>query len=658
MRPVLVGLLVPLLLGGVAEVGERSIVITGRVADSRSGAALDLATIVVEPGNLGATTTAAGEYALTVGEALRGRTVTVMARRIGFTAQRRQVPLTGDTVRVDFALVQDVNRLQELVVTGAADATAVRIEQGEREQVAAMPPARLGVQTYSPAGGNPGIVVRGAHSIAAKGEAPPHRRNDPGWNTEAYDRIEDNRFLSVESSPLSTFSIDVDRAAYGNVRRFITRGQEPPKDAVRIEEMINYFRYDAPRPSREHPFSVVTEVMEAPWREGHKLVRIGLHAPEIDTRELPPSNLVFLIDVSGSMQPANKLPLVKQSFRMLVDQLREQDRVAIVVYAGAAEVVLPSTSGAHKDRIRSAIDRLEAGGSTAGGQGLKLAYHIASENHVEGGNNRVILASDGDFNVGVSSDGEMVRLVEERRAQGTFLTVLGFGMGNYKDSKLEKISNAGNGNYAYVDDLTEAKKVLVTEFGGTLFTVAKDVKLQVEFNPARVQAYRLIGYENRLLRDEDFDDDAKDAGEIGAGHSVTALYEIVSVGVRSDALVGGDDGLRYQRTSVRRGAARSPEMMFVKIRYKKPDGLESRLFDHAVVDRGARPSSDFRFAASVAAFGMILRDSEHRGTATIHDVLTMAEQSVGEDEEGYRGEFIQMVTKYARMEVAEGRSRE
>ena len=655
MRLVLVGLLVPLLLGRSAEIGERSIVIAGYVSESASGRALEGAQVLVEQMNVAATTTDAGRYTLSLAEGLRGQRVTVIARRIGFAIERREVELIGDTVRVDFALAMETIRLQDSVVTatGTTEGRLSRVEVAAPPEPQGLGAQTSGARTYGADAAAGAIRIRTGGSLGGVEQSHPGRRfHDPGWNTEAYDRIEDNRFLSVETSPLSTFSIDVDRAAYGNVRRFITRGQRPPKDAVRIEEMINYFTYDAPRPSRGHPFAIATEVMDAPWREGHKLVRIGLHAPDIDARELPPSNLVFLIDVSGSMQPANKLPLVKQSFRMLVQQLRPRDRVAIVVYAGAAGVVLPSTSGSHKERILSAIDRLEAGGSTAGGQGLRLAYRIAREHHIDGGNNRVILATDGDFNVGVSSDAEMVRLVEQHREQGTFLTVLGYGMGNYKDSKLEKISNAGNGNYAYVDDLLEAKKVLVAEFGGTLFTVAKDVKLQVEFNPARVAAYRLIGYENRLLRDEDFDDDTKDAGEMGAGHSVTALYEVVPVGVRSDVVTGGD--LRYQRTQVRRDAARSPELLYVKIRYKEPDGLESRLFDHAVLDRGSRPSHDFRFAASVAAFGMILRDSEHRGTATIDDVLALAERSLGEDEEGYRAEFVRMVKHYSRMEIAEG----
>jgi Ca-activated chloride channel family protein len=389
------------------------------------------------------------------------------------------------------------------------------------------------------------------------------------WNTEAYDRIYGNAFLAVAANPLSTFSIDVDRASYSNVRRFILGGQLPPKDAVRIEELINYFTYDYPQPVGDDPFSVTTELMTTPWNAQHKLVRIGLQGERIDSEQLPPSNLVFLIDVSGSMSSANKLPLLKSAFRLLVNELREDDRVAIVVYAGAAGLVLPPTSGDQKDRILDAIGALEAGGSTAGGAGLTLAYRQAMESFLVEGNNRVILATDGDFNVGPSSDAEMVRLIEERRDSGVFLTVLGFGTGNLKDSKMEKLADKGNGNYAYIDNLLEAKKVLVSELGGTLFTIAKDVKIQVEFNPEKVFAYRLIGYENRLLRNEDFADDTKDAGEIGAAHSVTALYEIVPVGAEATVEIQGLDSLRYQTVTRAPADRGDSELLFVKVRYKQ-----------------------------------------------------------------------------------------
>ncbi len=477
-------------------------------------------------------------------------------------------------------------------------------------------------------------------------------RYNPNFNTEAYDHIVENVFLGVAANPLSTFSIDVDRASYSNVRRFINQGQRPPKDAVRIEELINYFTYDYPDPDGDHPFSITTEVTDAPWNPIHKLVRIGIQGERVDTRDLPPSNLVFLLDVSGSMQSPDKLPLLKASFRMLVNELRPQDRVAIVVYAGAAGLVLPSTPGDEKGKILDAIEALEAGGSTAGGAGIVLAYKVAHENHIDGGNNRVILATDGDFNVGASSDAEMVRLIEEKRGQGTFLTVLGFGTGNLKDSKMEKLADHGNGNFAYIDNLMEARKVLVSEIGGTLLTIAKDVKIQVEFNPTRVQAYRLIGYENRLLANEDFNDDRKDAGELGAGHSVTALYEVIPVGVASRFEIRGVDSLRYQAPGKLAPTAVSPELLFVRLRYKDPDGTESRLIEQPVLDVRDEASTDLRFAAAVAGFGMILRESEYCGNDwTLADVLRLARSATGEDVEGYRAEFIRLVEAVNSMEL-------
>ena len=635
MRPVFVGLLLPLVMGASGVVPQRAVVFTGEVKDGSSGNGISGAQVSVRGATLSTVTDNAGRYVLSVASASRGDSVELVARRLGYSPVVLTAVVSRDTVRVDFSLAPSTLRLEEVVVLKGAAAAGL--------YDAASGIGRRAVQTWARPGATPPTGER------------RYRVADSLWNTESYDRITENPFLAVGSNPLSTFSIDVDRASYSNVRRFITNGQRPPKDAVRVEEMINYFSYGAPAPARGEPFAIVTEVAQAPWQPEHRLVRIALHAPRIDTRELPASNIVFLLDVSGSMQSPNKLPLVKQSMRLLVDQLREQDRVAIVVYAGSAGLVLPSTSGAERDRIMDAIEGLEAGGSTAGGQGLRLAYKVAREHHIRGGNNRVILATDGDFNVGASSDAEMVRLVEEHRAQGTFLTALGYGMGNYKDSKLEKLSNAGNGNYAYIDDLMEAKKVLVAEFGGTLFTVAKDVKLQVEFNPAHVVAYRLIGYENRLLRDEDFDNDAKDAGEIGAGHSVTALYEVIPVGASTAKSVRVVGDLRYRQTTVQSSAGRNAELAHVKIRYKAPDGDASRLLERAVLDRAAAPSADLGFAASVAAFGMILRDSEHKGNATLDDVLRLAEQHRGQDREGYRAEFIRMVSQYSRMEVADGK---
>ena len=486
--------------------------------------------------------------------------------------------------------------------------------------------------------------------------APPppqaaRARADTGrFDREGYRHIEENDFLDVASAPLSTFAIDVDAASYGNVRRILREGRLPPRDAVRIEELVNYFEYDYADPTGEHPFSVTTEVGAAPWNPEHRLVHVGLQGKRMERRELPPGNLVFLIDVSGSMNQPDKLPLVKESLRMLVRQLRPQDRVSIVVYAGAAGLVLRATPGNERERIVRAIEGLEAGGSTAGGRGIVLAYETARASFIEGGNNRVILATDGDFNVGVSSDGELVRLIEGQRDQGIFLTVLGFGTGNYQDAKMEQLADHGNGNYAYVDGPAEARKVLVREMGGTLLTIAKDVKVQVEFNPARVRAYRLIGYENRLLAAQDFNDDRKDAGELGAGHSVTALYEVVPVGARTD--VRGTDPLRYQEVRPAPGAAASDELMTVKLRYQPPQGGQSWLIEQPVRDRGlelARTSDDFRFAAAVAQWGMLLRDSRHRGTSTWAGAAELARGAMGHDEHGYRAEFLRLVSESQRL---------
>ena len=405
--------------------------------------------------------------------------------------------------------------------------------------------------------------------------------------------------------------------------------------------MINYFDYDYPQPQSQHPFAIHTEVAQAPWNTQHQLVHFGIQGKTIPVTSLPPSNLVFLIDVSGSMDAPNKLPLVKQSFGMLVDQLRAQDRVAIVVYAGAAGTVLEPTPGSEKVKIVNAIDRLEAGGSTAGGAGLRLAYALAAEHFSQNGNNRVIIATDGDFNVGESSDHAMEKLITSKRDQGIFLTVLGYGMGNYKDSKLETLADKGNGNYAYIDNITEARKTLVSEFGGTLFTIAKDVKIQVEFNPAKVKAYRLIGYENRLLNREDFNNDKKDAGEIGSGHTVTALYEIIPAGVKSEFF--DIDPLKYQPERLKTPKENSSELLTIKVRYKKPDGHSSILMTRSLPDEQKNvdaASENFRWAASVAAFGMMLRESPYVRGYSYEDVVALAQTARGKDVEGYRAEFV------------------
>ncbi len=503
-----------------------------------------------------------------------------------------------------------------------------------------------------PSGHNPAspmVVTRASQGAAVDAEAPPPLSQEAQkgrFNTESYDRIYENPFLAAAKTPLSTFAIDVDTASYSNVRRFLTRGRLPPAGAVRVEELINYFTYAYPQPAGQTPFSTTAEVSACPWNSKHRLVHIGLQGRRIAKKQMPPRNLVFLLDVSGSMSSPNKLPLLKAALRLLVGQLTEQDRVAMVVYAGSSGLVLPSTPGNQREKILSALGRLQAGGSTNGGAGIQLAYKVARESFRQGGINRVILATDGDFNVGNTSQSGLVRLIEKERQSGVFLTALGFGMGNYKDSTMEKLANKGNGNYAYIDTINEARKVLVNEAGATLVTIAKDVKIQVEFNPARVSAYRLIGYENRLLRARDFNDDKKDAGEIGAGHSVTALYEVVPAGVKAPA-AGKIDKLKYQKPSLS-AASSSGELLTLKLRYKKPDGDTSKLLTTTVTDdRQAAASTSLRFSSAVAAFGMLLRGSRHKGDASFAMVKKLAAAAVGPDKHGYRAEFLKLVDRAA-----------
>ncbi len=469
--------------------------------------------------------------------------------------------------------------------------------------------------------------------------------NPDDFNTEQYKAIVENNFKSPMKDPLSTFSVDVDTASYANMRRFLMDDMLPPVDAVRIEEMINYFTYKYPQPNDTQPFSVNTEVAVCPWNPEHRLMLVGLQGKTVDMKNLPPANLVFLLDVSGSMRSPDKLPLLQKAFAALVEQLRPQDKVSIVVYAGASGVVLDSVAGDQKQKILEALEGLRAGGSTAGAAGIQKAYALAKANMVKGGNNRVILATDGDFNVGVSNEGDLVKLIEEKRKDGIFLTVLGFGRGNIKDNTMELLADKGNGNYAYIDSILEAKKVLVTQMGGTLFTIAKDVKLQIEFNPAKVKEYRLIGYENRVMATEDFDNDKKDAGDIGAGHTVTAIYEIVPVTTAADPKAGE---LRYSTTQVKPEAASSPELANVKLRYKHPKEDTSLLIAHAVKEAKAafeQASDNLRWAASVAEFGMLIRKSEHKGKASYKAVLEQCRGAKGEDKNGYRAEFIQLVER-------------
>ncbi len=503
---------------------------------------------------------------------------------------------------------------------------------------------------------------------------PPPNTN--AYHTESYDFIKENKFTQVLNEPRSTFSIDVDKAAYSNVRRFIHNIPEnvfqaaltdhhtaetispqnnsnnnspyhlPPKDAVRIEEMINYFEYDYPA-AKDHPIGVHTEMDICPWNADHHLLHIALQGKELEQKDIPPHNLVFLLDVSGSMNHPNKLPLLRKAFKLLVEHLREEDKISIVVYAGAAGMVLPPTSGKNKSQIIAALDQLKAGGSTAGGKGLELAYQLAKEHFQAKGNNRIILATDGDFNIGPSSDAAMIRLIESHRDEGIYITTLGFGMGNYKDDKLEKIAQYGNGNYAYIDNFNEARKVLVTEGLGTLFTIAKDVKIQIEFNPAKVKAYRLVGYENRLLEDADFEDDKVDAGEIGVGHSVTALYEVILAdgkGFRRKS-----NPLKYQQTNIKTDAFSSKELAMVQLRYKLPADTTSQLIQKNILVKDMGKITDnFRFASAVAAFGLLLRDSEHKGTANYTQVLEQAKGALGKDKEAYRREFLILVEKVKR----------
>ena len=590
--------------------------ITGTVTSAEDGRALSGVSVVLKGTANGTATDAKGKYSIAVPPS--GGTLVFSC--VGLKTKEIKIG-TGSILNVTMA--PDVTQLSEVVTTGR--------NRGLKKDKSAM--GAKHEAEYAPS--------------ISHAYVPNDMYQQPQYNTEEYDAISENIFHEALRNPLSTFSIDVDAASYSNMRRFINNGQRPPKDAVRIEEMVNYFDYDYTQPTGEHPFNIITEISTAPWNAQHKLVHIGLQGKKIPTENLPPSNLVFLIDVSGSMDQPNKLPLLKSSFKMLVNELRQQDHVAIVVYAGAAGLVLEPTSGSEKKKIMEALDNLEAGGSTAGGAGIKLAYAVAKQHFKAGGNNRVILATDGDFNVGESSNGGMERLIEEKRKEGVFLTVLGFGMGNYKDSKMEILSDKGNGNYAYIDNITEAQKVLVNEFGGTLFTIAKDVKLQIEFNPSKVKAYRLIGYENRMLKSEDFNNDKKDAGELGSGHTVTALYEIIPVGVESEFLK--IDELKYQTTKIDPAASKSKELMTVKFRYKKPDEDVSKLIVHPLVDNQvalSKTSDDFRWSASVAAFGMLLRESEYIKNFSYDQVVQLAQGSKGIDKEGYRIEFINMAKSF------------
>ncbi len=589
--------------------------ITGIVTSASDGSALPGVTVILKGTTTATSTDYSGAYKITVPSSGG----ILIFSFIGFKSKEIKI---GKTNTLNAELEYEVHQLSEVVVVGYS----VKSRKSVTGSVS---------------------VIDSKTSMPQAIYAERDDYQEAEWNTEEYNTIHENIFHDAIKDPLSTFSIDVDAASYSNIRRFINNGSRPPKDAVRIEEMVNYFDYDYDQPEGKDPFAVITEISTAPWNSKHKLVHIGLQGKRIPTENLPASNLVFLIDVSGSMDEQNKLPLLKSSLKMLVEELRPQDHVAIVVYAGAAGLVLEPTAGSDKKKIIEALDRLEAGGSTAGGAGINLAYATALEHFKQGGNNRVILATDGDFNVGESSDESMERLIESKRKDGIFLTVLGYGMGNYKDSKMEILADKGNGNYAYIDNITEARKVLVNEFGGTLFTIAKDVKLQIEFNPSHVKAYRLIGYENRMLKSEDFNNDKKDAGELGSGHTVTALYEIIPVGVESEFFK--IDELKYQTSKIDPAAKQSDELMTIKLRYKKPDEDSSKLIVHPLKDTNfmlSKTSDNFRWSAAVAGFGMLLRESEYSKDFTYDDIARLAQGSRGEDKEGYRIEFINMVKSF------------
>ncbi len=579
----------------------------------------------------------------------------IQASRVGF--KPNQVPVRaeeGKTKQVQLALQVAGDRQAMGQVIDPGGHLSYLVDEGVNARTVTSPPtSNPAKDSKGVVGGVAGGVVGGVVGGIFKNEVPQSYairggKEEEQFNTEAYDYQADNEMTAVAKDPLSTFSIDVDTASYSNVRRFLREGQLPPPDAVRIEEMINYFPYDYEPPHDRTPFAVATEVAQAPWALDHRLVRIALKGRELPPNERPDTNLVFLLDVSGSMDSPVKLPLVKQAMRLLVDKLENRDRVAIVVYAGSSGLVLPSTSGGDKQRILDAIEQLEAGGSTNGAAGIQLAYREALANFKRNGINRVILATDGDFNVGTTNQGELVRLVQEEAAKGIYLTALGFGMGNYKDSMLEKLADKGNGNYAYIDSVDEARKVLVEQVGGTLVTIAKDVKIQVEFNPLEVTAYRLIGYENRVMAHQDFDNDRKDAGEIGAGHTVTALYEVVPAGVPVDLPEG--DPLKYQRKTP--AATPRGELLTVKLRYKLPNEEASRKLEVPVVDSMQvfnQASDDFRFAAAVAGFGMILRNSPFKGTATFQSIMRIADTSRHFDPQGYRAEFVRLVGEANRL---------
>lgn len=548
----------------------------------------------------------------------------IMIRGVGSLTSKNQPLYVIDGIPYDKANLEniDVNKIKDVQILKDASATSL---YGTR--------------------GNNGVVVIKTKGLSKK-EIDLLNNPKPSQNQESYDEWKENKFELAKAEPLSTFSIDVDKASYSNVRRMINNGESVDKNAVRIEEMINYFNYDYPQPKNNQLFSINTEYNDCAWNPKHKLLKIGLQGKTVDEKVLPASNLVFLIDVSGSMNQQNKLPLLKSSFKILLDKLRPEDKVALVAYAGSAGVVLEPTSAKYKEKILIALENLCAGGSTAGGEGIELAYKLARENLVKNGNNRVILSTDGDFNVGVSSNSELQKLIEAKRKSGIFLTCLGFGMGNYKDNTLETLADKGNGNYAYIDNIQESNKFLGKEFAGTMYAIAKDVKIQIEFNPKIVKYYRLIGYENRKLRNEDFINDKIDAGELGIGHTVTAIYEIIPVGSDSDFIRESVD-LKYSKTEFQNDFG--DELATVKFRYKNPDEDVSKELIQIIKDSNNQvnnASSDFKFASSIAWFGLVLRQSEFIKDKDLNKIINLAKQGKSKDEDGYRSEFIRLIESY------------
>ncbi len=608
----------------LAYTANSQTIISGTITDE-TNAPLPFGIVFIQQTNLGTIVDMDGHYSLEIPKEQCKDSVILRVSSLGFDSAFTIIKYFPSTLTLNFTLKTRFQMLDEVTVTA--------YEENMNYSISTV----SGAVAYDMAAisnrGNKKGKKNGSYSALYESES----------TDESYTGTDENKFKSAKDNPLTTLSIDVDNASYSNVRRFINNCQTPPADAVRVEEMINYFDYDYPQPSDEHPFTVYTELSACPWNTEHKLLHVGIQGESIATENLPKSNLVFLIDVSGSMDVANKLPLVKSSLKLLINNLREEDRVAIVVYAGSAGEVLKSTPGSHKERIMDAIEQLQAGGSTAGGAGIQLAYKIAEENFIKNGNNRVILCTDGDFNVGISSENELEKLIEEKRGLGIFLTCLGYGMGNYKDSKLEILADKGNGNYGYIDNLQEANKMLVTEFGGTLFTIAKDVKIQIEFNPSKVVAYRLIGYENRLLADEDFEDDSKDAGEIGSGQTVTTLYEIIPVGVE-DKFTKDLPKLKYQKNELSTEASAN-EIATIKFRYKLPDGNKSTEMVHPITDTELlldNTTESFRFSAAVALFGMLLQESEFVGDGDYKMVIELAQDAKANDDDGYKAEFVRL----------------